>query len=59
MQQRAVIWILEAFHMLSTMEIEAIAGLIIITNTLHAAQKNFDSLLHLYQIQSVAIAKEL
>ena len=40
-------------------QIPSISHIIIITNTLHAAQKNFDSLLHLYQIQSVAIAKEL
>ena len=36
-----------------------IPGIIIIIKTLHAAQKIFDSLLHPYQIQSVAIAKEL
>ena len=33
--------------------------IIIITGTLHAAQKIFDLSIHLYQIQSIAISKDL
>jgi len=40
-------------------QIPDISCIIIITNTLHTVQKNFDSLLHLYQIQLITIAKEL
>jgi len=41
------------------MNLNNIAKIIVITDSIHAARKIFDLLVHLYQIQSAAILSEL